>query len=306
MFNEILNEFQNEFQNNFQNKFNGEINNVVKEVIEVSKIANIISGNIPPVSRIFKISIYPEKYESISHITKEDKMNILGGKQPIQLDKLFDMIWNEQYNKNFFKLNSNYQVIYFFNYDSIYEDQTQPLQVNPSLMNALYETFAYKNFFNRMIEILYEFVYDLYRNSNITNGVLDDSMKFYINKIRKLENEGHYNHIKLIKDCMKYKSLEIIYNRNAITEYETIVKNDYKKTIRTCNDINISNDLSNDLGNNLGNHFLEIKKYVNEYNKKKSRIDHFKNPYITLYDKNITDIEKLDFASLYLIPDFLK
>jgi hypothetical protein len=68
----------------------------------------------------------------------------------------------------------------------------------------------------------------------------------------------------------------------------------------------LSNDLRNDLGNNFGNHFLEIKKYVNEYNKKKSRIDHFKNPYITLYDKNITDIEKLDFASLYLIPDFLK
>ena len=214
------------------------------------------------------------------------------------------MIWNEQYNKNFFKLNSNEQVIYFFNYDSIYEDRTQPLPINPLLMNALYETFAYKNFFNRMIEILYEFVYDLYRNSNITNGspngvandVLDDSMKFYINKIRKLENEGHYNHIKLIKDCMKYKSREIIYNKNTITEYETIVKNDYQNTVA----------LGDNLGNNLGNHFLEIKKYVNEYNKKKSRIDYFKNPFITLYDKNITDIEKLDFASLYLIPDFLK
>ena len=155
-----------------------------------------------------------------------------------------------------------------------------------------------------MIEILYEFVYDLYRNSNITNGspngvandVLDDSMKFYINKIRKLENEGHYNHIKLIKDCMKYKSREIIYNKNTITEYETIVKNEYQNTVA----------LGDNLGNNLGNHFLEIKKYVNEYNKKKSRIDYFKNPFITLYDKNITDIEKLDFASLYLIPDFLK
>lgn len=306
MFNEILNEFHNEFQN----EFHSEINNVVKEVIEVSKIANIILGNVPHIPRIFKILIYPQKYESISHITKEDKMNILNGKQPIQLDKLFDIIWDKQYNKNFFKLNSNYQVIYFFNYDSIYEDRTQPLPLNPSLMNGIHETYAYKYFFDRMIEILYEFVYDLYRNSNVTNGspnsitnrVLDDSMKFYINKIRKLENGGYENHIKAIKDCLGYKSREIIYNKNTITEYETIIKNDYKKTIRTCNDINISNDL----GNNLGNHFLEIKKYINEYNKKKSRIDHFKYPFITLYDKNITDIEKLDFASLYLIPDFLK
>ena len=70
MFNEILTEFHNEFHNEFQNNFNSEINNVVKEVIEVSKIANIISGNIPHVSRIFKILIYPQKYESISHITK--------------------------------------------------------------------------------------------------------------------------------------------------------------------------------------------------------------------------------------------
>ncbi len=129
---------------------------------------------------------------------------------------------------------------------------------------------------------MYEFVYDLHLAEKLNDN---DDIIFYISKIRKIEKEGYRAYIDIIKNKLKEKNSEYSNNKYLIERYEK--------------------DLTRKNNGNYTEEYLNLKTYVNEYNKKKSRIQTFMNPYIIKYEQQIENINKQNFAALYLIPEFL-
>ena len=278
---ESISELYNEFQNTSSEIMN-EMNTLLKIVLNQSDNDNIEETktqdnmnnmNNPSVDESVKMEvIYPMNYENVCNISIKKRFMILNSCNLISL--LFDTIWNAKYNKNFVKVLNYSQVIYFFNSNITYTNT--------------HETYSYEFFFNRIIEVLYEFLYDLhieYKLKNNTNNDDTDNILFYISKIRKIEKEGYRPYINIIKNKIREKNIEYISNKIIIERYE-------KHLTRKNN-------------GNYTEEYLNLKNYVNEYNKKKSRIHIFMNLYIIKYENKIKDIEKEKFESLYLIPEFL-
>lgn len=217
--------------------------------------------------------IYPKNYENISHINNKDKFRILNARNTI--DNLLDNIWNEQNNKNYFKTLENSPVFYFFNFTTIY--------------TSLHDNYAYNYFFTRMIEILYEFIYDIFMEKNKQGNILcDDVIILYISKVRKIEKEGYTKYLDIL--CEKFKKMyRMFINKYSIKQYE--------KLIFSTNPNNTSNNTEE---------YIEMRNYIKIYEDKKTKINEFIHPYINKYDTLIGKINKQDFSSLYPIPHFLQ
>lgn len=232
--------------------------------------ANIDAMNVNSHNRYI---IYPKNYENIEHINNKDKFKILNYRE--MLENLFDKIWDYGYNKNYFKTLESSQVFFFFNFTTIY--------------NSLHDNYAYNHFFSRMIEILYEFIYDIYMEKSKQGNILsDDVIILYISKIRKIEKDGYGKYLNILKDKFN-KPYRTCDNKYSIKQYE--------KLIFSANLNNTSNNTEE---------YIEMRNYIKIYNKKKTQINEFVQPYISQYDKLIGNINKKDFASLYQIPHFLQ
>jgi hypothetical protein len=256
-------------QNNLEtdNNQNNNQNNNANATSTNESISRIVNANVNANVNIeCKYVIYPMNYENISNISIKKRFMILNNCNVISL--LFDAIWDEKCNKNFVKVLNYSQVIYFFNSNITYTN--------------IHEIYAYEYFFNRINEVLYEFLYDLHLDGKLN----DNNIILYISKIRKLEKEGYKYYINTLKDKLREKYFDYSNNKFIIEKYE--------KYITRKNNGNYTEE------------YLILKNYINEYNKKKSQIHTFMHPYIIIYEKQNNDIAKANFASLYLIPEFLK
>jgi len=261
--NSLLNLVLNQSENIIQTDTNADANADTNADTSAS-VSTSMNANHNIVSECKDI-IYPMNFENINSIESNKRLKILNSCNVIAL--LFDSIWNVKYNKNFIKVINYSQVIYFFNSNVLY--------------TTMHETYSYEYFFNRMIDVLYEFVYDLHLERKFN----ENDVIFYISKIRKIDKEGYKSYIHIIKDKLKLKYFEYSSNKYIIEKYE--------KYITRKNNGNYTDE------------YLNLKNYINEYTKKKNTIDTFMLPYIIKYEQQLSEIKKQNFASLYIIPEFL-
>jgi hypothetical protein len=221
-------------------------------------------------SQTENMRIYPKNFECLNHINKNTKYKILCSRNIIE--QVFSNIWTENHNQNFFRTILTSTIFYFYNFSTIYD--------------SLNEKYAYNYFFTRIIEILYEFVYDLYGNATNIDEI-DKMVMLFISKIRNIEKDGCVKYMDLFSNIFKINR-HLCNNKEEIKCYENIIFS--PNTINT---------------HNLTEEYIEIRNYIKNYEKKKSQVNDFIKLYVSKYDNLMNSINKLNFASLYQIPSFL-
>lgn len=209
------------------------------------------------VANPLSIRIYPMHYENIGHIDLNTKIQIL---QKINLNTLYNKIWSENCNMNFYKTLLNSTVFQFYNFDSIYTS----VNIN----------YAYQYFFNRMISILYEFLFDIYME---LENIKDEVILFYLSKIKTLEEQGYEKYLDIFKqnsNCM---------NRAIIQYYEKYIG---------CID-------------NTQEEYIIMEKYIKSYDHKKTLITTFFYKYLNEFYRINLAIKVSEFNKLYIMPKFL-